>query len=587
MSEPLPPPAPMRRWCLRLPAACALVALLMAPLASGDTPPWVSEEKRTAQGEGAMAVTANPHATRAAHEMLAAGGSAVDAAIAAQLVLTLVEPQSSGIGGGAFLLHHDAETGETLAYDGRETAPAAADAELFLQEGEPMDFREAVSGGLAVGVPGVVRLFERAHDHQGVLPWAELFQPAIELAREGFEVSPRLNDILQSDWAIVDHEAARAYFHTDEGEPLPVGQRLRNPALADTLHRIAEEGAEAFYTGPIAEDIVDAVQGAAHNAGRLTLEDMAGYRAEVRAPVCAPYAGHRVCSAPPPAGGFVVLQILGLLERAEGVHPPEDEVDRAHLLAEASRLAYADRARFAADPDQEPVPVAELLDSDYLDERAALVDPTQSLGEAEAGLVMEPEQAAMPRGPARPSTSHLSIVDAQGNAVSMTSSVEMPFGSGLFVRGFILNNQLTDFAFEPEDREGNPVANRVAPGKRPMSAMSPTLAFEDDALRLAVGSPGGPWIIGYTARRLALVLGEGAPLAEAVAAPNWNNRNGPTKLEEMEGSEALAEALRERGHEVSVRGMTSGVHAIWVDGDGVRHGAADPRREGTVLHVEP
>ena len=440
-----------------------------------------------------MIAAANPHAARAGLEMLRAGGGAVDATIAAQLVLTLVEPQSSGIGGGAFLLHYAAAAREVAAYDGRETAPAAVTPKLFLRtDGKPMRFREAVIGGRSVGVPGVLRMLETAHRDHGRLPWKRLFDPAIRLADEGFFVSPRLNKMIRRAKGLDAIPATRRYFLTADGRPLPVGTRLRNPAYAETLRRIADGGADAFYTGEIAADIVAAVRNAPRNPGLLAMPDLAGYRAKTRAPLCRPYREVRICGMPPPtSGGVAVLQILGLLEGFDMGALGPGSADAVHLFTQASRLAYADRRVYLADSDFVDVPVAGLLDSGYLAARRKLIDPSRDMGKAIAGR--PPGATARLPGEALElvSTSHLSVVDADGNAVSMTTSIESAFGSRVMVRGFLLNNQLTDFSFRPVI-DGRPVANRVQPGKRPRSSMSPTLVLDPDITSDPLPGSGGP-----------------------------------------------------------------------------------------------
>jgi gamma-glutamyltranspeptidase/glutathione hydrolase len=533
----------------------------------------------------AMVAAANPHAARAGVDMLEAGGSAIDAAIAAQLVLGLVEPQSSGIGGGAFLLHHDPASGETIAYDGRETAPLAATPDQFLTEsGEPMGFWDAVPGGLSVGVPGVLRMLEMAHEAHGKLAWARLFEPAIELAEKGFAVSPRLHELIARDELLPKLPAAAAYFYTPSGNPLPVGTMLRNPAYAETLRKIAAGGAKAFYEGEIAEAIVSAVQGAGVNPGRMTTADLDAYRPVAREPVCGPYHAWRVCGMPPPtSGGVAVLQMLGILEAHDlGATGPNDP-RTLHLLAEAGKLAFADRNAFLADPDFVEVPVDALLDRGYLAARATLVDSVEALDEAAPGLEKRNGTWAQVEPP---STSHLSVVDAEGRAVAMTSSVENAFGSRLMVRGFLLNNQLTDFSFRPEV-EGLPVANRVEPGKRPRSSMSPTLVFDDGGLHLAIGSPGGSRIIGFVVRAVTGVLDHGLGVQEAVELPHAVNRNGATDLEEGTPAAEAATALEAMGHTVRIRPLTSGLHGILVGPDGGLSGGADPRREGVALRAAP
>ncbi len=529
-----------------------------------------------------MISTANGYATAAGLEMLRAGGSAVDAAIAAQLVLTLVEPQSSGIGGGAFLLHYRADARRVAAYDGRETAPGAARADMFLtQGGNPLKFLDAVVGGKSVGVPGVLRMLEAAHRDHGKLAWARLFHPAIALAEDGFEISPRLHRFIRIAKHLQDFEPARHYFFTPEGKPKPAGGRLVNPDLADTLRRIASGGADAFYGGDIARDIVHAVRSAPRNAGAMRIVDLTRYRAKKREALCRNYRRWRVCTMPPPtSGGVTTLQILGLLERFDLASIKPGSVQAVHLISEASRLAYADRAVYLADPDFVRVPVAGLLSKTYLGARAGLISAARTMGKATAGK---------PRGIGRewgrsdalelPSTSHLSVVDEDGNAVSMTTTIENIFGSRLMTRGFLLNNQMTDFSFRPSVR-GRPIANRVAPGKRPRSSMAPTLVFDRDGkLVLTVGSPGGSRIIGYVAKALIAALDWQLDLAAAFALPNHVNRNGPIDLERGTRLVEIKPALEALGHEVRMRRNASGFHGIRVTPLGF-DGAADPRREG-------
>ena len=536
----------------------------------------------------AMVSAANPHATRAGVAMLEAGGSAVDAAIAAQLVLGLVEPQSSGIGGGAFLLHHDPASGQTHAYDGRETAPLAATGDQFMTaEGEPLGFWDAVPGGLSVGVPGVLKMLELAHSEHGTLAWARLFEPAIALAENGFLVSPRLHALIARDRLLPKFPAAASYFYTPAGRPRPVGTVLRNPAYAETLRRIAAEGTSAFYEGEVAADIVAAVRNATINPGRMTQADLAAYQAVRRAPLCGPYREWEVCGMPPPtSGGTAVLQMLGLLEPHDLSAADPTDPQTLHLLAEAGKLAFADRNAFLADSDFVEVPLDSLLDPDYLASRSELIDPQRALPEAQPGLELRNGTWVQVEPP---STTHLSVIDTDGRAVSMTSSVENAFGSRLMVRGFLLNNQLTDFAFVPEV-DGRPVANRVEPGKRPRSSMSPTLVFDEGGtLRLAIGSPGGSRIIGYVVRALTGILDHDLSVQAAIDLPHAVNRNGQTDLESATAAASAKAALEALGHVVRETEMTSGLHGIFVLQDGSLEGGADRRREGVALpaNVQP
>ncbi len=552
-----------------------------APAAPPDT---VADGTATAQAF--MVVAAHPLAVRAGYDVLAEGGTAVDAMVAVQMVLTLVEPQSSGIGGGAFLVYYDRDADQVITLDGRETAPMAVTPDLFLDDnGEPLPFWEAVVGGRSVGTPGTVRLMAAAHERHGRLPWPRLLQPAIDLAEDGFTVTPRLAlSVLMAGDRLPTFEPARRYFFPG-GAPIAAGDTLRNPELAGTLRRIAGGGADAFYEGPIAADIVAAVQGAEGNPGLLALSDLAAYEVVVRPPVCPAYRAHHVCGmGPPSSGGLTVGQILGLLQHFDMATPGPQSVDAWHLFAEASRLAHADRARYMADSDFVPVPVAGLLDPAYLTVRAQRIDPdTAMAAPAPAGNPpwQRPRLYAPDRTVDRPGTSHVAIVDAAGNAVSLTTTIESAFGSTLMVRGFLLNNELTDFSFEPE-RDGRPVANRVEPGKRPRSSMAPTIVFDPDGgLFLVIGSPGGSRIISYVAQTIMAVIDWGLPVDEAVALPNVVNRNGPTELEP--GAAWLAARLGARGHEVAVRPLVSGRHGIQVTPDGTLIGGADPRREGVVM----
>ncbi|AXA91873.1 gamma-glutamyltransferase [Massilia sp. YMA4] len=541
-----------------------------------------------------MVAAANPLATEAGYRMLKQGGTALDAAIATQMVLTLVEPQSSGIGGGAFLVHFDGS--KVRSYDGRETAPMAATERLFLdQDGKPVSRETGIVGGRSTGAPGVLRMLELAHKHHGKLPWATLFQPAIELAEQGFNVSPRLHALLRYDQKRLTRDpVAAAYFYDGAGQPRPVGHLLKNPELARVLREVAKGGADAFYQGRIARDIAAKVRNHPTNPGLLTAKDIADYRAKERDPVCSDYRKWTVCGAPPPSsGGIAIAEMLGILESTDiAAHRPVNGVPDAqalHLFSEAGRLAYADRNRYVADTDFVPLPgngVAALLDKRYLARRAALIG-TQSMGSARAGTPLGMQVAwGTDTALDKPSTSHLVAVDQYGNGLSMTTSVEDAFGSRQMVDGFMLNNQLTDFSFDAVDENG-PIANRVQPGKRPRSAMSPTLVF-DKATRklvLATGSPGGSAIINYVAKVLVGTLDWNLDVQQAISLPNFGSRNGPTELEAGRFPDATVQQLKARGHEVRQFEQNSGlqgIQRITRDGRDAWFGGADPRREGIV-----
>jgi gamma-glutamyltranspeptidase/glutathione hydrolase len=536
-----------------------------------------------------MVAAGHPLAAEAGLAALRAGGSAVDAAIATQMVLTLVEPQSSGIGGGAVLLHWDAASRALDAWDGRETAPAAATPGLFLRDGRPMPFFDAVVGGRSVGVPGAVRMLEAAHRAHGRLPWADLVAPAIRLAEQGFAVSPRLAEAIAADAARLSRDpGARALFFTEAGQPLPAGHILRNPALAETLRAIAREGADALHRGPIALAIAEAVRGHPGNPGGLSTEDLAGYAPMRREAVCAPYRRWRVCGFPPPSsGGVAIAQILGVLARFDMASLNPNGVEALHLLAEAGRLAFADRNLFLADSDVVPVPVRGLIDPGYLALRSRLIERDRALAEPTAGdppwrdgaRRLSPQMSQPEAG-----TSHLSIIDAAGNAVAMTTTIESAFGARMLVRGFLLNNQLTDFAFAPE-AGGRPVANRVEPGKRPRSSMSPTLVFDTDGrLVAAVGSPGGARIIHYVARALVALLDWGMEPQAAVALPHAGTIGTALDIEDGSTIVVLGPQLAALGHSVRPMPMPSGLQVIMVSPDAPRlRGGADPRREGVAI----
>ncbi|WPN98995.1 gamma-glutamyltransferase [Pseudomonas sp. MUP55] len=558
----------------------------------------------TRHAERHMAAAANPLAAEAGREMLRQGGSAIDAAIAMQAVLTLVEPQSSGIGGGAFIMLWDGE--RVHAYDGRETAPAGATERLFLNaDGTPMAFTDAQIGGRSVGTPGVLRALEMAHSKTGHLQWAKLFEPAIRLSEQGFAISPRLHSLIAADRFIAQSPDMAAYFLNADGSPKATGTLLKNPALAKVFKRIAKEGPDALYHGPIADEIARKVQGH-RNAGSLSQADLKGYVAKERTPLCTDYKQWKVCGMPPPSsGGIAVAQILGTLQALQARDPRqaiapmtptqspspaglEPAPEAVHLIAEAGRLAFADRALYVADADFTPVPVAGLVAPDYLTRRAALIGE-RSMGVAKPGQPAGIQVAYAPdRSPLRISTSQVVAVDDQGGAVSMTTTVEAAFGSHLMVQGFLLNNQMTDFSFIAEEN-GQPVANRVQPGKRPRSAMAPTLVFDRQSgeLLATVGSPGGSQIIEYVSKSLVAMLDWKLDPQAAINLPNFGSRNGATELEAGLFSQDVKQALKRKGHELSEIEMTSGVQAIVrtrdAQGKVSLSGGADPRREGEAL----
>jgi gamma-glutamyltranspeptidase/glutathione hydrolase len=539
-----------------------------------------------------MIAAANPLAAKAGQAMLAKGGSAADALIAAQWVLGLVEPQSSGLGGGAFLLYHDAKTEKLVTLDGRETAPLEATPELFLDDqGQPLRFFDAVIGGRSVGTPGTVALMAETHRRFGKLPWQDLFEPAIRLAEEGFQVSPRLNELItESAESLFRYETTRNYFLSEEAVPLFAGTILRNPEYAASLKAIRDGGAEAFYSGEIAQDIVKTVREAEGNPGVLSLEDLASYSVKERPPVCVTYRGFDVCGmGPPSSGGLTVGQILKMLEPYDmtGLGPANPESWR--LIGDASRLAFADRGRYMADSDFVKMPKG-LLNADYLQERSRLMgsgaaNPGKALTKDEVKPGEPPTDHALLRRDDNsielPSTTHLSVVDAEGNVASMTSTIENGFGSRLMVRGFLLNNELTDFAFDPGEA-ADPVANRVEPGKRPRSSMAPTIVYRDGKPWLALGSPGGSRIIGYVLKTLLAIIDWEMDVQAAVNLPHLVNRFGTYDVEAGTAAEALAPALSAFGYEVEARDLNSGLHVIEISENGLT-GAADPRREGVAI----
>jgi gamma-glutamyltranspeptidase / glutathione hydrolase len=613
----------------------ALLLLTAVPAAIGQArraPPAQPEAASGYTDKPGWATTrfavaaANPLATQAGYDILKAGGSAVDAAIAVQTVLALVEPQSSGLGGGAFLLHHDGKRVE--AYDGRETAPAAATAKLFLQpDGQPMAFYDAVIGGRSVGVPGVVSMLALAHREHGKLPWARLFLPAIALAEDGFKVSPRLNTLLKDEKYLKGDAQAAAYFYKADGTPVDTGTVLKNPALADVLRQTAANGPKALLEGRIAGAIVRKVQGHATNPGQLTLADLAAYQAKKRDPICSSYSAngktYQLCGMPPPSSGAIAIgQILGMLNgtNAASLRPLQTwedtgircmdapcpshrrritpTADWLHLYTEASRLAFADRDLYLGDPDFVEPPAGNwnsLLAPAYLADRARLISlqpGSPRMKDAPAGAPGPVKAALAPMSwQVEHGTSHISITDGFGNALAMTTTIEDQFGSRLMTDGgtgkaggFLLNNELTDFSFAPRDAAGRPVANRVEGGKRPRSSMAPTLVLDGNSgqLVMSAGSPGGALIIHFTAKTLYGVLNWSLNAQQAIDLPNFAALGGPLLLESGRFSPDTLQALRDRGHTVRELPLTSGLQAIQKTPNGF-FGGADPRREGVVL----
>lgn len=613
---------------MKFPALALLAVLLTTGCANqGDIKHITSVQPEGASGYSAKTgwhaskfavAAANPLATNAGYQILKAGGSAVDAAIAAQMVLTLVEPQSSGLGGGAFLIHFNGKDVE--AFDGRETAPATATETLFLgDQGKPIPFMEGVLGGRSVGAPGTLRMLEMAHQRHGKLPWAQLFNPAIELADGGFQVSARMNTLLNSEVHLKKDPVATAYFYDPFGLAWPIGHLLKNPELADVFRRIANGGSLALMEGDMAQAMVNKVKNNPFHPGQLSMSDLTNYQAKIRTPLCFDYTpqppkpkatarkDYRICGMPPPSSGTIAIaQILGILNNTpaaklnpelvrQGLIPSADWL---HLYSEASRLAFADRAQYVGDPDFVTAPTGNwlsLIAPDYLAKRSQLIDSTPNAKSMKLATPGIPEQtvssfAPMPEQPEY-GTSHLSIIDAQGNALAMTSTIEDGWGARMMVNrgvglagGFLLNNELTDFSFAPTDANGTPIANRVQAGKRPRSSMSPLLVFDKATgqVVMSAGSPGGALIIHFTAKTLYGFLNWGLNTQEAINLPNFASLNGPTLLEENRFPPDTIANLKKRGHDVQEINMTSGLQAIQRTPTGF-FGGADPRREGVVM----
>lgn len=560
------------------------------PAASATVSPDVAAAEaaksagRPVEARDWMVSVANPLAAEAGARVLRAGGTAADAMVAVQAVLGLVEPQSSGLGGGAFLLWRDGTTGEITTLDGRETAPLAATPRLFQDEaGEPLQFYDAVVGGRSVGVPGTPALMEAAHERWGRADWAGLFDDAIALAEEGFAVSPRLSIMVAGDAIRLSRFGPTRDYFLSDNSLLEVGERLRNPDYAETLRRLASEGAAAFYGGEIARDIVETVRGAQGNPGVMTETDLAIYRVKERAPVCVAYRAYEVCGmGPPSSGGLTVGQILGMLEPFDLAAMGPESPEAWRLIGDASRLAFADRGRYMADDDFVPVPIKGLIAKDYLERRAQLLRGDDALPEVAPGRPAFDHalNLADDESIEFPSTSHISLTDRYGNVLSMTTTIENAFGSRLMVRGFLLNNELTDFSFRSHE-DGVPVANRVEPGKRPRSSMAPTIVLKDGAPVLILGSPGGSRIIGYVVKAIIAHLDWKMDVQQAVSLPNMVNRFGVFDVEAGLVSPRLTAELEAMGYAVSSRPMVSGLQAIAI-GETLR-GGADPRREGIAL----
>lgn len=580
-------PSRVSKWVARTAvlALASTMAACSAPAPRGGTAlAAAAPEARPAKAwtAGAMVAAANPMAVDAGLEVLRAGGSAVDAAIAVQATLGLVEPQSSGIGGGAFMLHYDAATGDVVAYDGREVAPQGATPEMFLgADGQPLSFITAIKSGRSTGVPGAVAMLAMAHREHGRLPWARAWQPAIRLAEEGFRVPPRMATVLRQALSYAPLSPDAAAYLTPGGEPLAVGQVLENPDYAATLRRVAKDGAKGFYEGPVAAAIIAATS-RDPLPGTLSLADLKAYRPTRMEPLCSGYRVYLVCGMrPPSSGGVAVLSVLGTLQNFDLAATGPDTVRGWHYLIEAQRMAYADRDLYVADDRFVQVPLAGLIDTDYLKSRAALVSPDRAMATVKAG---EPPGAdthlAPDNGSATTGTSHFVIVDARGDVVSMTTTVESLFGSQRMAGGFFLNNQLTDFSFRPKDAQGVPIANAPAAGKKPRSSMSPTMVFRDGAFELAIGSPGGNAIIGYVSKALVGILDWGLTPQQAVDLPNVVARG--QVVAEGKLDPALREGLIAMGHQFREArgGEASGLHAIRVGPDGQLQGGADSRRDG-------
>ncbi|CAM3832550.1 gamma-glutamyltransferase [Vibrio aquimaris] len=544
------------------------------------------ETKQLVKAKDWMVTAANPLATQAGANILKQGGNAIDAMITTQLMLGLVEPQSSGIGGGAFLVYWDAKQKKLTTYDGRETAPLAATPQLFQDEhGQPMQFYDAVVGGRSVGTPGVVKLMWETHQKYGKLKWEQLFEPVIQVAKQGFAISPRLATLISKDAKRLSRfPATKAYFFNPDGSAKKQGTILKNPAYANTLSSIANHGADAFYKGKIARDIINTVKSAQGNPGVLAQQDFDTYKVKQREPVCSAYQSYDICGMGPPASGALTInQILTMTQEFDLQTWGPESAKSWQVIADASLLAFADRGMYMADEDFVPMPTQGLVDSEYLKQRAKLITPGKALENVSAGS--PPWSYAHQQSPDEsielPSTSHFNIVDNEGNVVSMTASVENAFGSRLMTNGFILNNELTDFSFRTHNN-GKPIANRLEPGKRPRSSMAPTIILKDGKPYMAIGSPGGSRIIGYVAQAIIAHTQWGMDIQQAINQAHVLNRFGTLDIEQGTSAEELKPELERMGFEIKVGDLNSGLHAILINGRQLE-GAADPRREGTAI----
>lgn len=583
---------PLKPLLFSLLAAFSLAAHARQPAAALPAPATESHapeqdtgrvSQQLAEARQFMAASANPLATEAGYDILKRGGSAIDALIAMQTTLSLTEPQSSGLGGGAFLVYWDNRAKKLTTFDARETAPEAATAQLFLDEnGKPLEFMQAVVGGRSVGVPGVPKLLEDVHKRYGKLPWKTLFARPVKLAEQGFAVSPRMAKSIEQNRQQLQRYPETAAYFLPGGEPLQAGSVLKNPKFAQTVKLLAAKGSAPFYSGKPAENIVKTVNGAKDNPGSISSADFKNYRVIERAPVCAPYRAFEICGmGAPSSGGIALAQIFGVMQHFDMKAMGADNAQSWRVLGDASRMAFADRNHYVADPEFADVPVRAMLHPEYLKLRAGLIAGSYgALPDVSPGGFSRTQGKG--QGMELPSTSHIAVVDKDGNVVSMTTSIENAFGSGLMANGYLLNNELTDFSFTPVDEEGKAVANRVEGGKRPRSSMAPTIVMKNGKPYMAVGSPGGSRIIGYVAKTLAAHIDWGMDIQTAIDLPNMLNRSGTYELEQNSAAAGFAPALQQMGYQVQIRDLNSGVQGIVIRENGLQ-GGADPRREGKVM----